>query len=189
MKKQLGIYLNKYAFFAQGEIDLIYNSCFHKVYKKKEFLLKSEEVCTYKFFVGKGLVRQYILKENGNEKIQGFALENWWITNLDSFINESPSVSAIQAIEETTVLQISKKDIENLYIQLPKLERVFRIISEKMIIALQRRHDVYMDQSSSDRYTTFINQIPHFAQRVPQYMIASYLDITPEYLSEIRKTI
>lgn len=189
MKKQLGIYLNRYSFFAQGEIDLIYNSCFSKVYKKKEFLLKPQEVCTSKFFISKGLVRQYIPQENGHEKIQGFALEDWWITNLDSFIHKTPSVSAIQAIEETTLLQISKNDIEDLYIQLPKLERVFRIISEKMIIALQRRHDIYMNKNSSDRYATFINQIPYFAQRVPQYMIASYLDITPEYLSEIRKTV
>ena len=106
---------------------------------------------------------------------------------MDSFVNEIPSVNAIQALEKTTVLQLTKKDMESLFSKIPLLERAFRLISENMLIALQRRDEVYMKMSSQERYFNLVNNIPHFAQRVPQYMIASYLDITPEYLSEIKK--
>ena len=133
------------------------------------------------------MVRQFRVEENGNESISAFGIENWWITNLDSFINKTPTINSIQAIEETTVLQITNTQLEDLYVKVPQLERVFRIIAENTLIALQRKDEIYMKKSSKERYFILVAQIPDFAQRVPQYMIASYLDITPEYLSEIRK--
>ena len=187
MKSQLANYLNRYAAFDSEEIDLIFNSLSERVFQKKAFLLEQYEVCKQRFFIVEGLVRYYRTDSDGNENISLFGIENWWITNLDSFINEVASDNAIQAVEKTTVLYISKNDLEILYQKVPKLERAFRIITEKKLIAIQRKDEIYMKQNSKERYYSLVDQIPNFAQRVPQYMIASYLDITPEYLSEIRK--
>ncbi|WP_276390692.1 Crp/Fnr family transcriptional regulator [Eudoraea chungangensis] len=187
MKEQLAKYLIRYSNFNKLEIETIYKKCSVKTYKKKDFLLKQNNICKYKFFILKGLVRQFRVEDNGNENISVFAIENWWISNLDSFINQTLSINSIQAIEETTVLQITKEELEYLYAEIPKLEQAFRKIYANMIIAIQRKSDIYMKKNSRERYYDMIEQIPDFSQRVPQYMIASYLDITPEYLSEVRK--
>lgn len=187
MKLQLANYLNRYASFNSEEIELIFDSLSQKVFQKKEFLLEQHQLCKERFFIIEGLVRHYRTDPDGNENISLFGIENWWITNLDSFVNEVPSSNAIQAVEKTNVLSISKTELEILYCKVPKLERTFRLITEKTLIAIQRKDEIYMKQSSKERYDSLVDQIPNFAQRVPQYMIASYLDITPEYLSEIRK--
>lgn len=187
MKEQIKNYLNRYVKFSEEEIDTIYNTFSTKTYRKKELLIEQGEICTCNFFVIKGLLYSYNINHKGDKNITQFALENWWITNLESFINNTPSANSIEAIEETTVLYITKNQLEGLYQVVPKLERVFRIIAEKTLIALQRKDEVYMKQNSKERYSFLVSQHPKFAQRVPQYMIASYLDITPEYLSEIRK--
>jgi len=94
---------------------------------------------------------------------------------------------AIQALERTSVLKVTKENLDYLYIEIPKLNLAFRKIYTNMIIALQKRNDLFMKKKSRERYYNMVEQIPNFSQRIPQYMIASYLDITPEYLSEIRK--
>lgn len=188
MKSQLASYLNRYVSFESEEIDIIFNSLSVQIFQKKELLLEQNQVCKYRFFIIEGLVRYFRTDSDGNENISLFGIENWWITNLDSFINEVPSHNAIQAVEKTIVLYISKNDLEILYQKVPKLERAFRVITEKMLIAIQRKDEIYMKQHSKERYYSLVDTIPNFAQRVPQYMIASYLDITPEYLSEIRKS-
>ncbi|CAL2103378.1 cAMP-binding proteins - catabolite gene activator and regulatory subunit of cAMP-dependent protein kinases [Tenacibaculum sp. 190130A14a] len=187
MKEKLHSYLNRYATFSENEIDLIYENLEVKTFLKKEFLLKENSRCTYKYFILKGVVRSFYNTPSGKEKITQFAIDNWWVTNMESFVSESPSKQAIQAIENTDVLCLSKKALEKLYIKLPKLERVFRIIAENMLIAVQRKNDVFLQMKSRERYFDFITKLPNFAQRVPQYMLASYLEISPEYLSEIRK--
>jgi CRP-like cAMP-binding protein len=130
-------------------------------------------------------MRSFYIDNKGNEKITQFALENWWVTNMESFTNETPSFLSIQALEKTTILILNKKDLEDLYTSIPKLERLFRIITEKMLIAMQRKANYYLQLKSKGRYDLLINQFPNFIQRVPQYMVASYLEITPEYLSEL----
>lgn len=94
----------------------------------------------------------------------------------------------IQAIEETTILSISKKNLEQAFLKLPKIERLFRLIAEKRLVAQQRSSHLFMKAASKERYFHLVKSIPNFAQRVPQYMLASYLNITPEYLSELRKS-
>ncbi|WP_133537902.1 Crp/Fnr family transcriptional regulator [Tenacibaculum caenipelagi] len=155
--------------------------------KKKEFLLKENTVYKFYYFITKGLVRSFYVDNKGNEKITLFALDNWWVTNMESFVKTTPSTQYIQAIENTTVLYLSKEELDQLYIEVPKLERLFRIITENMLIANLRKTDVFLQMKSSDRYFNFVENLPNFVQRVPQYMIASYLEITPEYLSELRR--
>lgn len=187
MKKQLHTYLNRYVSFSEEEIDLFYNYLTLQTFQKKEFILKEGDVCKIKFFITKGLTRTFKVDDKGNENVIHFGIENWWVTNMVSFITEQPSLLYIQALEETTILTISKVNLEKAYAAIPKLERMFRIITEKMFIAIERKNEHYIKMTSKERYQVFINELKVFSQRVPQYMIASYLDITPEYLSELRK--
>ncbi len=187
MKDQIKKNLNKYVDFTDAEIELIVSKMAFKTYQRKEFIISEGQVCKHKFFILDGLVRSFYFDEKGKEKIIQFALENWWISNMESFVLETPSTTAIQAIEKTTLLSISKNDLEQLYNKIPKLERFFRMLTENMLIAIQRRSDFYLQMKSKDLYQQFVKLHADFAQRIPQYMIASYLEITPEYLSELRK--
>ncbi len=187
MKEQLHLYLNRYVPFSEEEINSFYSYLTIQTFQKKEFILKEGEVCKIKFFITKGLIRTFKINDKGNENIIHFGIENWWMTNMESFINQQPSLLYIQALEDTTMLTISKANLEKAYTAIPKLERVFRIITEKMFIAIERKNEHYVKMNSKERYHVFINELKAFSQRVPQYMIASYLDITPEYLSELKK--
>jgi CRP/FNR family transcriptional regulator, anaerobic regulatory protein len=187
LKDQIKNHFSRYVEFSNSELDEIYSKLVQKTYEKKDYLLKEGQVCKNNFFLLSGLVRSFYIDDKGNEKITQFAIENWWVTNIESFIKNVPSYSSIQAIEKTKVLVISKKELEKLFKTIPKLERFFRIITENMLIAIQRRNDIYLQMKSKVRYTHLIRHFPSFSQRVPQYMIASYLEITPEYLSELRK--
>lgn len=187
MKEQIKKYFNRYVEFNDSEIDEIYSKLIFKTFQKKDYILREGQVCKNNYFIIEGLVRSFYIDNKGNEKIIQFGLENWWVTNMQSLINETPSVSSIQALEDSQILLFNKERLENLYTSIPKLERLFRIITEKMLIAVQRRSDIYLQMKSKDRYDDLISHFPNFAQRVPQYMIASYLEITPEYLSELRK--
>ena len=187
MKDQIKKHFSRYVEFNDIEIDEIFSKLTQKTFDKKDFLLKEGQICKNNYFLISGLVRSFYIDNKGNEKITQFALENWWVTNMESYIKSVPSYSSIQAIEKTTVLIIDKIELEKLFRTIPKLERYFRMVTENMLIAIQRRNDIYLQMKSKDRYDDLIQNFPVFAQRVPQYMIASYLEITPEYLSELRK--
>jgi len=187
VKNQIKKHFSRYVEFNDSEMDEIFSKLTIKIFRKKEYLLKEGQVCISKYFLTSGLVRSFYTDNKGSEKITQFALENWWVTNMESYIKEAPSYVSIQAIEKTTALIIDKAALEKLFIKIPKLERCFRLITENMLIAIQRRNDIYLQMKSKDRYDDLIQNFPVFTQRVPQYMIASYLEITPEYLSELRK--
>ncbi|MBL4709630.1 MAG: Crp/Fnr family transcriptional regulator [Flavobacteriales bacterium] len=187
-KKKLKEYIDRYVLLDESDFEHFYDSLSIQKFKKKEYLLEKGKICRNYFFIAEGLVRTYDYNEKGIEKIVQFGIDNWWFTNTDSFINQTKSRLNIQAIEETTVLKISKETLDLIYKEIPKIETLFRIITEKTLIAQQRSSYFYMKEDSKTRYYHLVNKIPEFAQRVPQYMIASYLDITPEYLSELRKT-
>lgn len=189
MKEQIKKYFNRYVNFSDAEIDDVYSHLIVKTFQKKEMILHEKSICNYNYFIIKGVIRSYYIDAKGNEKITQFAIDNWWITNIESFVNKTPSTQYLQSLEKTTALLLSKDVLETLYIKHPKLERLFRIVTENMLIANQRKNDVFLQMKSKERYTFFVEKLPDFNQRVPQYMIASYLEITPEYLSELRKTI
>ena len=157
-------------------------------YNKKEHLVNSGRICNYYYFVTKGLLRGYYIDENAKEHITSFAIENWWITDLDSFFEKRPAQLNIQALEQTTVLAISFDKLNQAFEEIPKLNKFFRIQMQNMVMAIQRRHDFYMKKDGKKRYELLIECLPDFVQRIPQYMLASYLDLTPEYLSDLRKS-
>jgi CRP-like cAMP-binding protein len=161
----------------------------HKVIKKKSFLLSEGEVCRFEGFVTKGLFRVYHIDQNGFDQILFFAVENWWITDIDSFTNGTPSQLFIEALEDSEVLLISKKDKEFAYKNLPEIEKLFRVMTQKTHVALQRRMIDNLSKTADQRYLDFIEKYPQLVQRLSNLQIAAYLGISHEFLSKIRRKI
>ncbi|SFE88756.1 cAMP-binding domain of CRP or a regulatory subunit of cAMP-dependent protein kinases [Chitinophaga sp. CF118] len=160
-----------------------------KLIKKKSFLLKEGEICKFEGFVTKGLFRVYHIDKSGAEQILYFAIENWWITDIDSFTNGLPSQLFIEALEDSEVLLISKKDKEFAYANLPEIEKLFRVMTQKTHVALQRRMIDNLSKTADQRYLDFIEKYPKIYQRLSNLQIAAYLGISHEFLSKIRKKI
>lgn len=187
-KEQIKKYIERYVTLTEEEHDEFYKALDTVTVKKKEHLILEGAYCTKQYFILEGLLRMYHVDEKGDDHIELFAIENWWVTHMDSFVNGTPSNAALQALENSKLLVLEKHKLESLYIKIPKLERLFRKITEGLYIATQRKQETYMKLSSKERYESLRHSFPDFVQRVPQYMIASYLNISPEYLSEIRKS-
>ncbi len=174
---------------SQKEIDSFCNLFDQKEVQKKHFLLREGQICKFEGFVTKGLFRVYHIDSNGFEQVLYFAQENWWITDIDSFTNETPSQLYIQALEDSEVLLISKKDKEFAYGNIPKIEKLFRIMTQKTHISLQRRMIDNLSKTADQRYIDFIEKYPNLFQRLTNLQIAAYLGISHEFLSKIRRKI
>jgi CRP/FNR family transcriptional regulator, anaerobic regulatory protein len=155
--------------------------------KNREYLLKEGQICRNLHFVEKGCLRMFFINKKGSEQIVQFALENWWMSDFLSFMNHNPSEYFIQSIERSQIITIDNQLFEELLSEIPKLERYFRIVMQKTVSASQHRSKLMYEMSKEEFFVHFSTTFPEFMQRVPQYMIAAYLGITPEYLSELRK--
>ena len=160
-----------------------------QVIKKKSFLLREGEVCRFEGFVTKGLFRVYHIDQNGFEQILYFAIENWWVADIDSFTNERPSQLYIEALEDSTVLLISKKNKEFAYANMPQIEKLFRVMTQKTHVALQRRMIDNLGKTADQRYLDFMEKYPAIYARLTNLQIAAYLGISHEFLSKIRKKL
>ena len=157
--------------------------------KKRQFILQENDVCKHYTFVAKGCFKKYHVDKKGSEHNLQFAAENDWIMEIDSFYSEKPSRVYIEAIEPSTILQIAKKDLLYLFTHNPKFDRNFRVIVENRFVQLENRILQAISSTAEERYLTFLNQYPHLSSRLPSTQIASYLGITPEFLSRIRKKL
>ena len=157
--------------------------------KRKDFLLRGNEVCRNESFIVKGCLRTYTIDNNGLEHVVMFAMEDWWTGDLYSFLTQTPASYFIDAIEDTELLQISKPNLEHLYKRVPKFERFFRIMLQNAFIAQQDRINQGLSFTAEQRYRSFINKWPALEQRLSQKQVASYLGITPEFLSMIRRKL
>lgn len=160
-----------------------------KKLRKRQYILQEGDVCRYVTFVEKGILRSYTIDEKGNEHIMQFAFEGWWITDQFSFLTGEPAIYNIDALEDSELLLLSKQAEEQLMEKIPGLERYFRILLQNNLIATQRRLMGSFSQSAEERYQQLLQVCPTIAQRVPQHMMASFLGITPETLSRIRKQV
>ena len=184
-------YINSYAttLLSGSEMELIKNTFVPKKIRKRQYFLQEGQVCKYGAFIVKGAMRQYSVDDKGAEHIVHLLIENWWASDRESFVMLTPSVYNIDACEDTEALLITKADVLNLLNQIPTMVEMVRKLDEKNYIATQRRLNASISFSAEKRFTDFASSYPEFLQRFPQHMIASYLGITKETLSRIRKQV
>lgn len=168
---------------------LIDSSLQRKSYKKNDYLLREGETCNHIFFVAKGLLRSYTLDENGKEHLLQFAPENWLISDRSSTLFDGKSDLYIDAIEDTDVILLPSDFLEQLGIYSPSFQRFNVFALNNHIRHLHNRINLLISSSAEVRYLDFIKLYPNIIARVPQWMIASYLGITPESLSRVRKEL
>jgi CRP-like cAMP-binding protein len=157
-----------------------------KTFKKKQFYLHENEVCQHSVFVTKGCLRGYTIDQNGFEHILQFAPPDWWIADMYSLISQKPGNLNIDAIENSEVFLLSKKDQEKLFIEIPKFERFFRIITENSLVTNRQRLLDNMSLTAQQRYAAFCEHYPTLIECLPQKLIASYIGVTPEFLSKVK---
>jgi CRP-like cAMP-binding protein len=157
-----------------------------RLFRKRQYVLQEGNPCTHFYFVIRGCLRMYKIDNQGNTHILQFAVENSWINDLGSFHSLNPSTLNIDAIEDTVVLQISREDLINVYLKAPKFNRIFRVLLENGFVRLQKRLLQNVSSTAEERYQSFLELYPHLVNRLSQVQIASYLGITPEFLSRMR---
>ena len=157
--------------------------------KRRQFILQEGDICKHHTFVVEGCFRMYLVDEKGKEHNLQFAIENWWITDIGSFYSEEPSRLYIEALENSTVLQLNKEDQLKLFDDNLKFNRIFRILTENALVNAHRRILQNISSTAEERYLNFLKMYPHFFNRISNVQIASYLGVTPEFLSTIRKKI
>jgi len=187
MSVSLVNHIKKFVTINDSDISIINKYIKVHSYKKKAGLLRNGQICKSLYFVEQGCIRMYFITSKSTEQITQFAIDGWWIADFFSFMDMTPSEYFIQAIEVSKVVSIEHQSFEDLLAELPQLERYFRILMQKNLAASQLRAKYLYEMSKEEFYYHFTTSFPDFVQRVPQYMIASYLGLTPEYVSELRK--
>ncbi len=172
-----------------NEATLIMEAFEPKYLSKKETLLFKGDVSNHMRFITKGCLRSYYINKEGQEYIVQFGVKNWWVNDLYSYLTQTPAQHFVQALKPTTVLQIYRDKLEELFGKVPAMERFFRIKMQNAYVANQNRTLKSMSETAESRYIDFIKRYRDIEQSVPQYMVASYLGVTPEHLSTIRKKL
>ncbi|WP_282089206.1 Crp/Fnr family transcriptional regulator [Aquimarina algiphila] len=172
--------------FDKEDFDRIQDYFDIQMYRKKDIILSAGSKCNCNYYVLEGCLHMYFTGENGIQRTVQFAIENWWMTDNLAFNKGVVTDFTIQAVENTTLLRISRENQEKLLKSFPSLETYFRKIYEISYGASLMKMKYIFDYSKEEIYYHFTKSFPQFAQRVPQYLIASYLGLTPEYVSEIR---
>lgn len=155
----------------------------------RQYLVQQGDVCLHESYVCKGFLRSFHVDEKGNDHTLHFAMEDWWITDSTSFHLQVPATRNVVALEASVLLQIGKNDLEQLYKDIPAFERFWRILEQKSSIAQDQRILNAISMTGAERYEALIAKYPTLEQRMPQRHIASYLGITPVFLSQIRKQL
>jgi CRP-like cAMP-binding protein len=154
--------------------------------RKGDFLLHRGETARFDSYVDKGCLKASFIDKNGEEHVVQFAEENSWITDYDSFTNSTPSNLEIVALEDSELLQIEHDRLAQLFERIPKFERFYRVVYEQHFISLYRCLISLLSNSAEERYQVFKQKYPRLINRIPQHQIASFIGISPEYLSRIR---
>lgn len=186
---QLITYFNSYIPLKEKEINGLSSRIIERKIKRRQFILQENDICRHYNFVVSGCFKMYGVDKNGGEHNLQFAAENEWIMDLGSFHSEKVSRLYIEAIEPSVILQIDKPTLIYLYQNHEKFSRIFRVIIENRFIEIQNRVLQNISSNAEERYLAFLEQYPQLSNRLPNTQIASYLGITPEFLSVVRKNI
>ncbi len=172
-----------------AEFEILKPLLIPKKYRKRQYLLNAGDKCQYLTFVEKGLLRSFSVDAKGGEHVMQFALEGWWIADVASFLCGDDAIYNIEALEDAEVLLLTKNSMDEIMNRVPKIERYFRLLMENNVIALQRRIRVVQTHSAEDSYLKLMEVSPEILRRASQQHIASYMGISPETLSRIRKQV
>lgn len=180
------VYFQNLIPLSKEEKQLVYDLFKPRLYRKRQYILQEGDICNQFNFIVRGCLRMYKTDDKGNIHIIQFASENWWLINIGSFHERKPSELSIDALEDTMVLQISHENLLSLYTRAPKFDRIFRVLIENSFVSLQKRLLQMISSSAEERYLSFTESYSHLSNRLPQTQIASFLGITPEFLSRLK---
>lgn len=180
-------HVHEFVSMPDKDIETFYHSFRSKKVRKKELLLRQGDVCDFEGFVTKGCFKVYTYDVNGREYVLYFAVEKWWVVDIDSFVSQAPSVLFIEALEDSEVLLIGREAKEELYDSIPDMEKFFRIKTQKAFVGLQKKMLNILSKTAEERYWTFLRKYPDLSQRLSNIQIAAYLGISHEFVSKIRK--
>ena len=186
MTNKIAAYIDKFVKLTEEEKEL-FSSCFKEVkIKKRQFIVQPNFIAKHRQYVLKGAFRAYVVADEGQEHTLTFAIDDWWITDYNSYIFQQPATMFVVALEDSIILQLDYEKEQELKLQNHKFETFFRIVAERGLASQQRRIISHLTQTAEERYENFLNKYPQIVQRVPQYALASYLGMTTEFLSRIR---
>lgn len=182
-------YVSRHISLTEEETAFFTSQLRTRLLRKRQYLLQAGDVSRSEYFVNSGCLRAYTVDDKGLEHVVQFAIEDWWINDMYSFLTQTPATYFIEAMEDSEVIMINKEAYDELLIRIPKFDRMFRIMLQGAFIAHQRRIIENMSLPAHERYLLFQQRYPQFEQRLPQHQVASYLGITPESLSRIRRQL
>ncbi|MEO9870280.1 Crp/Fnr family transcriptional regulator [Ekhidna sp.] len=160
-----------------------------RVVKRKSFIVQPGFVCKHQSHIVQGAMRSYFITPDGNEHTIAIAIDDWWISDFYSYTNQTSASLYVEALEDTTIQQIRYENVEKICTEYPSFERFFRLVAQKAFAFSQRRALSNLGKTAEERYLEYTEMYPQIIQRVPQYILASYLGMTPEFLSKIRKKL
>ncbi|PWT73446.1 MAG: hypothetical protein C5B59_13385 [Bacteroidetes bacterium] len=181
--------VSKHISLQENERNYFFSILELKEVKRKDLLLREQQICRYIYFVNRGALRAYYVDKSGRESTIMFGLADWWITDMHCFINELPATLYVEALEDSEIVQLNKENFQKLLVDLPVFERFFRIIFQNAYIREQLRMIENLSLTAEERYVNFLKKYPQVQLHVTQKQIASYLGISPEFLSTIRNNL
>jgi len=182
-------YIKKYVDLSNKEEAFLLSKVVYRKYLKHQFIIQQGDICKYECFILKGCTKTFHIDNDGNEHILMFSIEDWWASDMGSFITQTPADFNVQCLENTELVMFPYNVTEDLFKEIPKLERFFRQIIQNAFVSSQKRIVRNFSLSAKARYLYFRKQYPKIEKRIPQYMVASYLGITKEFLSKIKKQL
>ena len=178
--------INKHVTLNKEEQELFLSKTETKFYKAKTVLLNAGEICKDSYFVNSGILRSFNINDNIVEHVLSFACSGWWISDMYSYLSQKPGNLFIQVLEDAEVVILTKENQEILYKEIPQLERFFRILIEKSLVAHQERLMDNLSLTAEERFEKFCQKYSDLIYKVPQKQIASYLGVTPEFFSKMK---
>ena len=181
--------ISKHVTLTPEEQQLLLSKTEIQHYKAKTIILNAGEVCKDSYFVNSGLLRSFTINDHIVEHVLSFACEGWWIGDMYSLLSQKPATLFIEVLEDAEVVLLSKENQEQLYFEIPKLERFFRIITENSLVAHQERLMDNLSLTAEERFEKFCKKYPTLIQKVSQKHIASYIGVTPEFFSKMKSRL